>query len=218
MKILVTYGGMQEPIDGVRKITNTSSGNTGRTIVEHLVEQGHDVTVFRNKQSLLHRCNANSFVYESFADLEQLINNKFNTSFNAVIHLSAISDYCVKSISINGVEQSLCSKLESGRDISVHLTPTNKLIDHYKKISPDHFLVGFKLTNNSDDKQALAKVRSLFDHSYADVVVHNDLSEIKGNQHLTTIYNKDLEVISKQDTNDTLAQSLSSVLINGVKR
>lgn len=212
MKILVTYGGMQEPIDGVRKITNTSTGNTGKTIVDFLSRSGENITVFRNKYSILHGSDVQSFEYESFNDLKTLISEKFDESFDSVIHLSAISDYCVKSISVDGVEQGLSSKIESGKEISVNLMPTEKQIDLYKVKNPNLFLVGFKLTNNATQELAFSKVRSLFEHSHADLIVHNDMSNMKNGKHNTVIYNSEMQVLSEQDTNEALATSLLKLL------
>src|SRR5258708_38677529 len=43
LSIIVTSGGTEVPIDGVRCITNFSRGTTGARIAEHALESGHRV-------------------------------------------------------------------------------------------------------------------------------------------------------------------------------
>ena len=43
MKILITSGPMQEPIDSARYIGNRSTGTTGANLASHLQKSGHEV-------------------------------------------------------------------------------------------------------------------------------------------------------------------------------
>ena len=45
MKILVTLGGTEEPLDGVRCLSNRSTGSTGRAIAAHFASRGAQVTL-----------------------------------------------------------------------------------------------------------------------------------------------------------------------------
>ena len=51
--VLVTYGGTSESLDGVRTISNISTGKTGAAIAEQLAACGHKVTVLRSANSLV---------------------------------------------------------------------------------------------------------------------------------------------------------------------
>ena len=43
MKVLITRGGISEPIDGVRGFANFSTGKTGAAIADYLLDQNMDV-------------------------------------------------------------------------------------------------------------------------------------------------------------------------------
>ena len=50
-RILITAGGTTEPIDSVRSITNTSTGETGFVLAQSLLAQGHQVTLLQSRNS-----------------------------------------------------------------------------------------------------------------------------------------------------------------------
>ena len=49
--MLVTSGGTSEPIDGVRVLTNTSTGRTGAGIASHFARCGHEVVLLRARNA-----------------------------------------------------------------------------------------------------------------------------------------------------------------------
>jgi phosphopantothenoylcysteine decarboxylase/phosphopantothenate--cysteine ligase len=51
LKVLITSGGTSEPIDGVRVLTNTSTGRTGVGIAANLARNGHEVVLLRSRAS-----------------------------------------------------------------------------------------------------------------------------------------------------------------------
>jgi phosphopantothenoylcysteine synthetase/decarboxylase len=69
MKVLVTAGGTSEPIDGVRRITNTSTGATGGVIARAFAARGHDVVLIHAADAPLNDVDVDREVFVTFADL-----------------------------------------------------------------------------------------------------------------------------------------------------
>lgn len=98
MRILLTAGNTQTPIDDVRVITNVFSGKTGTRIAVAAAERGHTVTLLTSHPELItessplvsHQVQA----YRTFEDLQQLMAALIpSAGFDAIIHCAAVSDY-----------------------------------------------------------------------------------------------------------------------------
>lgn len=214
-RILVTAGGTKTPIDGVRAITNTSTGATGAAIVDHLVGQGHAVTLLHAADARLpDRADAaalHSFV--TFGELESLLRMTLAAaSFDAVIHVAAVGDYDVDHVEIDGcrVAPERGGKLDSGGAMSIHLRQNPKLLPQLKSFGGEQLtVVGFKLTNGASDAERSAAVVKA--SAGADFVVHNDAAERTADRHPATIYRGD-EVVARTDTTAQLAVALATCL------
>lgn len=173
-RVLITYGGTAEPVDDVRVITNRSTGATGAAIADHFSRAGWQTTVLAAKGAVMPMIPPeclDSFV--TTQDLKTALLNHLKTqSFDAVIHMAAVSDYSVKK-----QEGKIPSTAES---LTLTLQKNPKLIDEIRSWSKNSSiqLVAFKLTSGLDEKAAQKKVAELFEHSHADVVVHNDLTNL----------------------------------------
>ncbi|MFZ5496665.1 MAG: bifunctional phosphopantothenoylcysteine decarboxylase/phosphopantothenate--cysteine ligase CoaBC [Verrucomicrobiota bacterium] len=181
LRVLVTAGGTAEPVDGVRVLTNTSTGATGARIATHLARAGHDVVLLRAQGAFAADgpCREETFV--TFAQLEAALRRLLaEESFDAVIHAAAVSDYSVDMVVMaDGVPlpAGTGGKLASGGAPVIRLKPNPRLVDGLRGWSRRPFtLVAFKLTHGAEAAQAGEAVKKLFAHSGADYVVHNDLS------------------------------------------
>lgn len=183
MRFLITSGGTEEPIDGVRSISNFSSGRTGAEFADYLFGQGHDVTLLRAHRALGSSKNVKEITFKSFYDLDfQLKEQLSSFSFDCVLHLAAVSDYSVDCLVINGekVAPGSDAKFGSQHDITLNLARNFKIVDRIREYSrnPDVHLVAFKLTKNATEEERERAVLNLLEHSLADLVVQNDLSEV----------------------------------------
>lgn len=240
MNILITGGGCEEPIDGVRSIGNFSTGMTSALIAKTFAQAGHQVTAIFSKKSLsteevthnlskiayAHKIEIKAF--QSFANLSKLLTKKLrNTNYDFIIHAAAVSDYGIDSIEVGGKKiTNTEAKIESNQSISIHLKPHPKLIDSIKNISsnPKTKLIAFKLTNTKKRKTREDAVNELFQHSKADFVVSNDLSEITETKHSFSVYTQDKNtrqkkpcIMYKGNTKKTLASFLLSLTNEGDK-
>jgi phosphopantothenoylcysteine synthetase/decarboxylase len=137
--------------------------------------------------------------------------------FDAVIHLAAVSDYSVASVEIDGrrFEGDRDGKIDSGRHVTLHLTPTPKLLDQLKSWSRNDAIqvVGFKLTNEADPGERSGQVERLIDRSSSDLIVHNDVSGITVDGHAAEVWTR-LGPIVRTSTKAELAEALLGLLEN----
>jgi phosphopantothenoylcysteine synthetase/decarboxylase len=219
MKVLLTAGGTEEPIDGVRRLVNRSTGATGMTLAQHLYARGLDVCLLHSQgiDASGLACDTETFLtFDQLAStLQSLLGNQH---FDAVIHLAAVGDYHLHSIEVDGnmVASTGSGKLGTGHELVLRLRPNPKLIDQLRgwSINPDLLIVGFKLTDNAEPKARTAQVQTLLERGVADIVVHNDNSEISTEQHVATIYSAG-GVITRTQTKKELACAVFELLANG---
>jgi phosphopantothenoylcysteine synthetase/decarboxylase len=108
MRILVTTGNTQVPIDRVRCITNVFSGRTGTAIALHAHNFGHHVHLLTSRPELVDEMTGKQDLsdeswevtgYQTFEDLEIFLPTLLNTeSFDALIHCAAVSDYLLAGV------------------------------------------------------------------------------------------------------------------------
>jgi phosphopantothenoylcysteine decarboxylase/phosphopantothenate--cysteine ligase len=194
MKLLITSGGTREPIDAARFVTNLSTGRTGRVLAETLAGLGCRVRCLRASGS--ERPSGKNIrlgEFSSFKSLDEALKKALAAeTFHAVIHLAAVSDYSPALIEAGGrtFVPGRGTKLDSSLpELRVTLKRNFKILDRIKSYAaaagrPEPLLVAFKLTAGVSPAKAMAKVRAL---SAADLVVHNDLSEMK-NRHPFHLY------------------------------
>jgi len=219
MKILVTAGGTEEPVDGVRRLTNTSTGATGGVLARHFADCGAEVLLLHAERASLAELDLERDTFVTFADLEAALRRHLGGhNWDAVVHLAAVSDYSVASLEVDGrrVAHGDRGKIGSGLDVIIRLAPNPKLIDSMKSWSrnPSIQIVGFKLTNQLDQAKRAAQVQALLDRGTTDLVVHNDLSEIEGEDHKAEIWNPKGPV-ARTTTKTELAHALFELLHKG---
>ena len=219
MKILVTAGGTEEPVDGVRRLTNSSTGATGGVLARFFAEQGADVLLLHAERAPLSGLSVDRETFVTFADLEAALRRILSEDrWDAVVHAAAVSDYSVASVEVDGrvIEAVDHGKISGGREVVIRLRPNTKLIDGIKRWSrdPNTRVVGFKLTDDPDPSSCEAQVRRLIDRGTTDLVVHNDLGGINDENHRATIYDRRGPLV-QTETKEQLARELFRLMMNG---
>lgn len=223
MKILVTSGGTKIPIDRVRDITNMSKGTFGSKIAYELLKFGHEVLFFRATYScspmsvdidLVKGYNMGDFTswynerskflslyseaaystFDEYSDgLEKLIKKE---DPDVVLLAAAVSDY--------GVSNFVDGKVRStDNDFNIILKPLPKLITKVKEWAPKTKLVGFKLLVDSTEEQLLDAAKKSIEDNNCDMVVANDLSDMKRGEHtIRLVFSKKEPRVFKTDHKD----------------
>ena len=181
--ILITTGATREYIDGVRFITNLSTGNTAATIAEHLSSLGYKITYLHGINTLLPKNKSYNIQFSDFNNLKnQLQDLLVNNHYDAIFHLAAISDYTVSELlkSDKTISPEKDTKIGSGiDDLTIKLKPTSKIVDEIKSISKNKSVVlfAFKFSGSSSLSDSKKEVAKLFKHSNADYVILNHLHD-----------------------------------------
>jgi len=217
LRVLVTSGGTAEPIDGMRVLTNRSTGRTGAGIAVHFFRRGHEVVLLRAANSA-HAdvpCRGEEFV--SFADLDMALARLLQAEhFDVVIHAAAVGDFGVEAVVVDGVEQPVPgAKLDSTAAPVLHLRPNPKLVDGLRARSrnPALQVVAFKLTQGATTAAARRVVTDLFAHSGVDLVVHNDLAVRTGPETFPAdIYRPGGRLVASCATRAELATALEALV------
>jgi phosphopantothenoylcysteine decarboxylase/phosphopantothenate--cysteine ligase len=222
MRVLVTAGGTEEPVDGVRRLTNTSTGATGSAIARYFHGQGAEVLLLHSERATVVAGEIECDTFVTFADLQTALRRHLSKSdWDAVIHLAAVSDYSVASLEVDGheVPHGDHGKIGSGVEVVIRLEPNPKLIDSLRDWSrnPKIRVVGFKLTNEPDPVLREERVRALLGRGTTDLVVHNDLSEITSDRHAAQIWNP-LGPLARTETKEELADVLFDLVLDDTCR
>lgn len=227
MKLLITSGGTSEAIDQVRAITNHASGNLGKIIAEQALKDGHEVTLVTTKQAVKPLPQKNLTIIEitNVESLKSTLEPLVKTH-HALIHSMAVSDYT--PVYMTGLEEvettedisSLLNKKNAETKISskddyqvLFLKKTPKVISYVKRWNPAIQLIGFKLLVDVPKEELFAVARQSIERNGADYIVANDLTEIKGNQHIAYLVDKTSEV--QATTKEEIAQLILKTLEKG---
>jgi phosphopantothenate---cysteine ligase (CTP) len=233
MNVLITGGGCREPVDGVRCITNMSTGGTAARTADRFVAEGDEVTALMAAQSQLPEAARTGqprlrlLRYETGAELSALIERELTTrAYGAVIHAAAVSDFRPSVITVNGDSFPAgrnAGKIPSGAQLIVTFEPAPKIAGCLRKWTAagnpggTTVIVCFKLTDGAGRKERLYSSAVLFDGSSADYVVSNDLTGISNGAHAFEILQKpadeDLPVpLCSGATTEELAERLCGLI------
>lgn len=228
-KYVITSGGISEKIDNVRKITNSSSGKLGMTIANHLLESKSDITIYYVcSKNALRPNNTRVKIIEvaGTLDLKDKVESLLkNEKIDYFIHTMAVADYMVDYVTtVDKMKKSFLnnSDMEVIKDTKISsyennlvlvLKPTPKIISLIKKESPLTYLVGFKLLDGVSKKELIDVAKRLRDKNKCDLVVANDLENIRNKEHKAYIIDKEDKVVEASDKED-IAKKLVRMMDN----
>ena len=230
MKIVITAGGTSERIDNVRKITNSSSGKLGMTIANELLDVfGNEAIIYYvcSKNSLRPDPRRVRVIEVDGAfDLKEKVETILKEEkIDYFIHSMAVSDYTTDYVTtLNDIRDTLAEKWNmsdnfdkamsgvrklNGTKISSYednlvivLKQTPKIISLIKDISPSTFLVGFKLLDGVSKEELIDVAKKLRDKNHCDLVVANDLANIRKGRHKAYIIDKNDNIEEACDKDD----------------
>lgn len=213
MKVVITAGGTSEKIDNVRKITNSSTGKLGLCIANEFLKTVEDVEI-------TYICSKETFCPNDdrvkikriigVDDLEREVRNVLeNNDIDVFIHSMAVSDYKVDYVSTleklkNNEEVTMTdNKISSSlSDLVIVLKPTKKIISIIKDISPNTYLVGFKLLDNVTKDKLIEVATNLMIKNKCNLVVANDLENIRNGRHIGYFIDEENNVIVAEGKDD----------------
>ena len=205
--IAVTLGGNSVPIDSIRSIVNTSSGNTGWRIAEHLHRMGHDVVCIAGKTSSqpsfpLPDVRVDESHEGMLVNSLQLANSTDKPDY--WIHAAAVLDYAPKFTH---------GKTPSNEDKWViDLFPTKKHLAELDEHVHGSRRIAFKLEVDSDKDSLIEKSQTLISKHNLEAVVANVLEEVNGESPTRCrIISSDGGIVEISDLND-LCESIEKII------
>ena len=204
-RILVTAGSTWVPIDSVRVISNTATGETGILLAEKLVSLGAKVTLLLGPV-VLATCRLNNKIilirFRYFDELNTLLKKELNfREYDIAIHTAAVSDYKPKYIQKGKISSSL-------KELNIKFIPTTKIIDIFKKMQPSIFLVGFKFKPEASRLRLIKDSQRLMYNSQADFVVANTLKTGHYIAYLVTKNGESAPILTKKNTVANLIKAM----------
>jgi phosphopantothenoylcysteine decarboxylase / phosphopantothenate---cysteine ligase len=163
LKVLVSAGGTQEPIDSVRFIGNRSSGKMGLAVAREAVRLGAEVTVVAaNVEGV--EPGTETYAVET---VEQLRTEVLRHAVDAdvLVMAAAVSDFTPAS--------PVKEKIRRGEgSLTLELEATADVLKAVREGYPDLFVVGFAATHGDPVADAREKLGS----KGVNLVVGNDIS------------------------------------------
>jgi phosphopantothenoylcysteine synthetase/decarboxylase len=202
MKLLVTAGNTQTPIDKVRCITNVFTGRTGARIALAAQRRGHSVTLLTSRPEAVGELGGEPSErwlvrpYRTFEDLQGLLRAAVaGGGLDAVVHCAAVNDYLGGGVYglgphtrfRDGVWSSsagpptlvdrAAAKVKSGEpELWLRLVRAPKIVDQFRgEWGFRGVLVKFKLEVGVGDEQLLEVAEASRRQSDADLMVANTL-------------------------------------------
>jgi phosphopantothenoylcysteine synthetase/decarboxylase len=202
MRILITGGPSSEPIDRVRSITNSSSGELAVTLAQHFQREGHAVQLFLGSRATFKNPIAQYF--QTNEDLEKLlVQAAEGPAIHAILHAAALADFAVADV--DG-DTAIERKIRSDKGaVLLRLIAKPKLIGRLRSLFPKAYIVGWKLEHEGNDivDQAAEQIRA----NDTDACVVNGAAFGPGFGFCTSA-----GLVRRAATKDELATLLSEVL------
>lgn len=164
VKVLVTAGGTQEPIDPVRYISNHSSGKMGYAVCEALVEEGAEVTLVSGPVKLETPPGVNRIKVVTAQEMYEQCMKVF-PGVQAVIKAAAVADYRPKSMAEQKIKK-------SSENMVIELEKNPDILRELGKLKKEQVIIGFAAETEELIKHARQKLES----KNLDMIVANDVT------------------------------------------
>ena len=163
-KIVITSGSNAEAIDPIRILTNRASGKTGIALALEARRRGAEVTLVHR---FIQDIPVRQVYAESAGEMLDAVLAEVEKGCHALISAAAVADYTLDR---------QAEKIKSGQDLSLHLTPTPKIIKKVREAYPELKIVGFKAETDLADEELIRRAEESMQSAHLDLVVANDVS------------------------------------------
>jgi phosphopantothenoylcysteine decarboxylase/phosphopantothenate--cysteine ligase len=211
VRVLISAGRTEEPIDPVRVLTNRSSGRMGFALAEAARDRGAEVTLVAGAASLEPPGRVEVVRVATAAEMERAMLEAAPEA-DVVLMAAAVSDYRPARAArekIKRTAEPLTLSLEPNADILAQLGRTRR---------PGQVLVGFALETRRDVARARAKLSG----KGLDLIVLNTAGEgIGGETNRVTLVEarteKELPLLSKREVAEHILERVAELRSRGSK-
>jgi phosphopantothenoylcysteine decarboxylase/phosphopantothenate--cysteine ligase len=164
MRVLVTAGGTQEPIDKVRFVGNRSSGKMGRAVAREAFRRGAEVMVVAANVETKEP-GVRWVEVEDYAELEEAT-TRLAAHADALVMAAAVSDFTPAEINEGKIRRG------GTKELDLKLVATGDILQAVRESNPDLFMIGFAATHGDPVPDAREKLGT----KDVNLVVGNDIS------------------------------------------
>ena len=200
--VAITLGATSSPVDDIRRLVNTSSGQTGWAIADDLYRHGHDVTCIAGHTTVakpawlplvLPASEAPKMLEECMAVAKD--------GLDAWVHAAAVLDYLVP--------EPAEGKLASGSDrLTLELLPGPKHIDALKEACKGAVRIGFKLESGIPQRELVQRAFAQLERAGMSAVIANRLEDLgraeRARAHLVDASGTDYALHTERDLVDAI--------------
>lgn len=208
LKVLITAGPTEEPIDPVRFISNCSSGKMGYALAEAALAYGAEVILVSGPVTLTCSKDITLIKVKSASQMLQAVED-YVKEVDIVIGCAAVADYRVENYSPVKIK-----KEESNDTITLKLVKNPDILATVGLLENNRpFTVGFAAETNNTEENAKSKLV----RKNLDLIVLNDVSKkdigFNSDDNEVTIFDKDGKIahLEKQPKH-VIAQSVMELI------
>jgi phosphopantothenoylcysteine decarboxylase/phosphopantothenate--cysteine ligase len=176
-KVIVTCGPSFEPIDEVRRLTNSSTGELGVRLADRLAREGFEVFCFKGSAATCPGPEEGTHLrlFDTNDDLVRLLEGVAEIHrIDAAFHVAALCDYRIQTIRDEQGRDCRSAKIAScSGSLGLVLEPATKVISRLRSLFPDTLLVGWKYELAGSRQKALAKAWRQIEENRTDACVLN---------------------------------------------
>lgn len=176
MRVIVTCGPGCEPIDEVRFLSNSSTGELGSLLASELQQHGFEVLCLRSRMATYPVAENIETISFSTNDEVAKIFEELSTKENvaAIFHAAALCDYRVEKVTgVDGNVLNLGKIPTSIGRLSLTLEPSLKVIAKLRAWFPRSLLVGWKYEVSGTREEADCKAQQQIEKYQLDASVAN---------------------------------------------
>ncbi len=184
LRILVTAGPTQEPLDPVRYLTNHSSGKMGYAIAHAAMLRGADVTLVSGPTALKYPPLVRTIPIVTAQDMYEAVTRESEHA-DIIIKAAAVADYTPETVADNKIKK-------SDNDLSIPLRRTQDILGYLgTHRRPGQFLCGFSM----ETEHMLENSRKKLTKKNLDMIVANNVKDagagFQGNTNVITMITQD---------------------------
>ncbi len=173
MKVIITCGPAFEPIDGMRRITNASTGELGLMLAKTFSAAGHEVVVFKGEMASSVQ-DAGDAEVRSFSTNDDLLSKLRGENADAVFHAAALCDFRVAEVrGADGLLADAAKIPTRAGAITLTLSPAKKVLPELRTIFPKARIVGWKYELDGTRTDVVAKAFQQMNGCATDACVVN---------------------------------------------
>ena len=167
VRVAVTAGPTVEPIDGVKMISNFSSGKMGIAVARMAALRGAEVVLIYGPGTERPPEGVRTIRVRTTREMKEALEEEVRKGVEVVVAAAADQDLMV--------EKPFQRKLRSTETVELRLVPAPRVADGIKRLSPGTFLVGFKAERGVSEEELVSRAEEKLRAGF-DLVVANDLS------------------------------------------